>query len=175
MRNFALLTLACLFQPAACADGGAVQFRNEAGGLAITVFTAPAPLTAGPIDVSLLLQDRASLAPILDADVSLVLRSQSTGAEIRTPASHSQASNKLLYAAQLASLESGSWQIAVTVLRNGKRVDISGAIEVLPAPQLAVSYWGYVAFPPFVIIGFVVRECLLRRRLRTEVRSCGTT
>jgi hypothetical protein len=175
MKNLTLLILACLWQSTAFADGGAVQLRSEAGGLAITVFTTPAPLTAGPIDVSLLLQDRDSLKPVLDADVSLLLRSRSTNCEIRATASHGQATNKLLYAAPLMLTESGAWQIAVSVLRNGKRAEIGGTIEVLPAPQMAASYWGYVAFPPLAIVGFAVREFLLRRRLKPKVRSCGIT
>lgn len=162
MRRLALLIL---IQSTALADGGTVQFRSEAGPYVITLFTTPTPLTAGPIDISLLLQDRDGLTPVLDADVSLVLRSRSTEAEIQAPANHGEASNKLLYAAQLGSMEAGRWQVAVTVRRNGMRAETGGAIEVMPAPQMGSSYWGYIAFPPVMIVGFVVRERLLRRRL----------
>ncbi|MEI9975838.1 MAG: hypothetical protein WDO73_29525 [Ignavibacteriota bacterium] len=66
MRRLALLIL---IQSTALADGGTVQFRSEAGPYVITLFTTPTPLTAGPIDISLLLQDRDGLTPVLDADV----------------------------------------------------------------------------------------------------------
>ena len=52
-----LLTFVAILAPARLfADGGTVQLRKEAGALLITVFTSPSPLSAGPADVSLLLQ-----------------------------------------------------------------------------------------------------------------------
>jgi predicted anti-sigma-YlaC factor YlaD len=74
-----LPVLMILTQAVAFADGGAVQFRQEAGGFAITVFTSPAPLSAGAVDISLLLQNRNGLEPVLDASVSLLLRAQDFG------------------------------------------------------------------------------------------------
>ncbi len=39
------------------ADGGAVRLRQRSGGYQIAVFTEPTPLRAGPVDVSVLVQD----------------------------------------------------------------------------------------------------------------------
>ena len=53
-----LLPFVAILAPAlSFADGGTVQLRKEAGALVITVFTSPAPLSAGPVDISLLLQN----------------------------------------------------------------------------------------------------------------------
>ena len=155
-----------LTQAAGFADGGTVQLRKEVEDLVITVFTSPAPLSAGPVDISLLLQNRQGFEPVLDADVSLLLRADASGAEIRTRPTREQAQNKLLYAAPVRLAESGKWRLGVTILRNGKRTEATGTIEVAPAPEMAASYWSYVAFPPLMIVAFVVRERLIRRKTK---------
>ncbi len=153
-----------LAQTTALADGGTVQLRKEAGPFVITVFTAPAPLSAGPVDISLLLQNRNGLEPVLDANVSLLLRGNASGSEIGARPTREQAQNKLLYAAPVTLAESGKWQLDIAILRNGERTDATGTIDVAPAPEMAASYWSYIAFPPLMIAAFVVRERLIRRR-----------
>jgi hypothetical protein len=96
-----------LAQASALADGGTVQLRQDAGPFVITVFTSPAPLSAGPVDISLLLQNRNGLEPVLDANVSLLLRANASGSEIRARPTREQAQNKLLYAAPVTFAESG--------------------------------------------------------------------
>jgi len=162
-----LLPVAVIFaQASALADGGAVQLRKEAGPFVITVFTAPAPLSAGPVDISLLLQSRNGLEPVLDAAVSFILRSEASGAEIQARPTREQARNKLLYAAPVTLAESGKWRLAVTILRNGERTLATGTIQVAPAFEMASSYWSYIAFPPIMIVLFVVRERLIRRKAK---------
>jgi len=158
-----------LAQAAALADGGAVLWRRDAGGLVITVFASPAPLIAGPVDISLLLQGKDGLEPVLDATISLQFRADASDAELQARPTREQAQNKLLYATPVTLPEPGKWELTVSVLRNGRPTDATGTIEVAPAPQTAPSYWSYIAFPPFVIVAFVVRERLLRRR--TAVQS----
>jgi hypothetical protein len=153
-----------LAQAAALADGGTVQLRHDAGAFVITVFTSPAPLSAGPADISLLLQNRNGLEPVLDANVSLLLRGNAPGSRIRVRPTREQAQNKLLYAAPVTFAESGKWQLDITILRNGERTGATGTIDVAPAPEKAASYWSYIALPPLMIVGFVVRERLIRRR-----------
>ena len=52
------------------ADGGAIQFQGDAGSFHVTVFTLPPILSAGPVDVTVLIQDRSKLNPLLDAQVT---------------------------------------------------------------------------------------------------------
>jgi hypothetical protein len=163
-----LLSLVIVFlaQATVYADGGTVQLRKEVGAFVITVFTSPAPLTAGPVDISLLLQNRIGLEPVLDANVSLLLRADASSAEIAVQPTREQAQNKLLYAAPVTLAESGKWQLAVTILRNDVRTEATGTIDVAPAPEMAASYWSYIAFPPLMIAAFVARERLIRRRAK---------
>jgi hypothetical protein len=162
-----LLTFVAILVPARLfADGGTVQLRKEAGGLLITVFTSPSPLSAGPADVSLLLQNRNGLDPVLDAEVSMRLRTDASDTEIKARPTRQQAQNKLLYAAPVTLSESGKWRLALTIFRNGERTDATGTIDVAPAPEKALSYWSYIAFPPSMIALFVVRERLIQRKAK---------
>jgi hypothetical protein len=156
-------------QPAEFASGGTVQWRKQAGSLLITVFTAPAPLSAGPGVISLLVQNRNGLEPVLDAKVSLLLRADASAAEIRAQPTREQAPGKLLYAAPVTLAESGKWQLAVTILRNSERTDATGTIDVGPTPAMVASYWGYIAFPPLMIVAFVGHDLLLRRKPEFKV------
>ena len=146
MRTFAALLL--LAAPSLFADGGTVQLRQEAGPYLITVFTAPA-------DISVLIQNRASMQPVLDADVQIRI------GETQLVATHQAAQNKLLYAAPLAAEEVGKLDFTIDV-NHGSIV--SGTLNIAqPTPVLA-SNWEYLALPPVFILLFAVREWLIRRR-----------
>jgi hypothetical protein len=164
-----LPALVILAQATALADGGTVQLRREAGGLVITVFTSPSPLSVGPVDISLLLQDRDSLEPVLDAKIAVLLHrdamtTDDSEIEFEVVPTREQARNKLLYAAPVMLSQPEKWRIAVSVLRDGKKTDAVGILEVMRAPGDEVSYAGYIAFPPVMIGLFLLRERLIRRR-----------
>jgi len=165
ITNLLFPAILALSQATAVADGGTVLFRDETGRLAVTVFASPSPLSAGPVDISLLLQNQNGLEPVLDAEVSLLLRAESSGVEIRAHATREQARNKLLYAAPV-TLESGKWLVEAAVLRNGERAEARGVIDVAPTPEMAMSYLSYIAFPLSMTAGFVFRERLIRRKLK---------
>src|SRR5262249_47301259 len=81
MRPLIPTLLACLLLVGPCcaiasADGGRVVLSQRQDNYQITVFVAPDPLRAGPVDISLMLQDTASGQPIAEAqiDVSLTPR-----------------------------------------------------------------------------------------------------
>src|SRR5579864_8416799 len=160
MKPLLIPALLILAQATAWADGGTVQLRQEAGDLVITVFTSPGRLWVGPVDISLLLQNRDGLEPVLDAKVSLVLRAEDSGIELQAQPTREQARNKLLYAAFVSFSKPGKWHIVVTVLQNGKETDTAGILEVGAAHDKAASYAGYIAFPPVMIGLFMVRQRL---------------
>jgi len=164
MKPLLLPAFVILAQATAWADGGTVQLRQEAADLVITVFTSPGPVSVGPVDISVLLQNREGLEPVLDAKVSLTLRTYDSGVELQARPTREQARNKLLYAAPVTFSKPGKWHIVVTVLQNGKETDTAGILEVAAAPDKAASYAGYIAFPPVMIGLFMVRQRLIRRR-----------
>src|SRR6516162_2912160 len=81
------------------ADGGAVRLRERAGGYQVTVFTAPTPFRAGPVDVSVLVLDAATGEYVPGARVTVRLTARGTGDVLECPATAAAATNKLLRAA----------------------------------------------------------------------------
>lgn len=129
--------------------------------MVITVFAAPVPLRAGPIDLTVMVQTRDALQPVLDADVSIRLDGAS---QIVAPASRSKAQNKLLYAATLDLPQSGAWKYTVSVKSAAGQAAISGGFQAdQPAPPLA-SYAFYLAIPPMLIAIFALHQWLSRRQ-----------
>src|SRR5437016_191900 len=82
------------------ADGCTVRLSEKKGNYQITVFTAPTPLRAGPVDVSVLVQEAATgeLAPEVQVTIKAVRRG-SPGVVIHHPATTEAATNKLYHAA----------------------------------------------------------------------------
>jgi len=159
-----LASLAALLggAPATRADGGVVRLSEARGNLLVTVFTAPTPLRAGPVDVSVMVQESAGHRPVLDASVSIVLRSKADHAVIHAVATRAQATNKLLYAALVDLPVAGDWDLAVTVEHGStsQRVE-TGLFAGAPVPDL-LALWPYLAFPPMVIALFVLHQRLGR-------------
>jgi hypothetical protein len=150
------------------ADGGVVLSRQESGPFVITVFAAPVPLRAGPIDLTVLVQTRNALEPVLDAEVSIRLDGAS---EMRAEASRSRAQNKLLYAAALQVPQPGEWKYTVSVRSALGRAAISGGFQAgPPAPTLA-SYWFYLAIPLVLIAIFILHQRLSRRSAPRRIAS----
>jgi hypothetical protein len=163
MTRLLLPAMMIIAQAKAFADGGTLQFRKEAGELVITLFTAPGPLSVGPVDISLLLQDRNGLDPVLNADVFLELSEDVSSIELEAHPTRAKATNKLLYAVPVIFAKPGKWRIAVKVTANGQRTNATGTLAIAPAPHRSASYAGYFAFPPVMILLFAVREGLIRR------------
>jgi hypothetical protein len=164
LRPAAVAVLLLLPPPAARPDGGVVRLHETRGALVVTVFTGPDPLRAGPADVSVLVQDPSGV-PILDAEVTLRLdppdRSSSPFA---VRALRSQATNKLLQAAQLDLHQVGNWRLAVSVSQAGETADLSCELSVGPATSRMTSLWDVLALPPVMVVFFALNQALRRRR-----------
>jgi hypothetical protein len=140
--------------PALLADGGAIQSRQEAGPFVVTVFAAPAEL-------SVLVQNRETLEPDLEATVSI--RLQHSDSDVTVRATREQAHNKLLRAAEVNLDDPGEWRYTVTVSRAGTQASVTGTMNVAPAKPKLASYWSYLAFPPVCIALFAIHQ-----RLKTK-------
>jgi hypothetical protein len=77
------------------------------------VFTTPTSLRAGPVDISVLVQDREDGQPVLDSDVSVWLR-RDGGRTVGGPATRAVAQNNLLYCTAVHLPEAGQWGIGDT-------------------------------------------------------------
>jgi hypothetical protein len=147
---------------AARGDGGTVIARGESGGVLVTAFASA--LRTGVVDMSVLVQHREGLAPVLDATVELTLMSPG-GRELAIDATHGLAQNKLLYAAPVGLDEAGRWTVAVRVaVGGGASSRVEGSFDV--AAARAVAYWRYLAIPPGVLLVFALHQWLSYRQGR---------
>jgi hypothetical protein len=146
------------------ADGGALVFQKQSGAFLISVFSSPTPVTSGPVDLSVLVQDAVSHSMVEDARVTLKIGRSAV--EINAPASHEQAINKLLYAAQvnLPPGLTGDWRLNVKVATPDASVETDGDLRVSPNAPPAVTYWPYFAAVPLVMGLFALNRWLKSTR-----------
>ncbi len=135
------------------ADGGVVMCQRTSEPFTITVFSTEMPLRPGPADLSVLLEQADEHSPILDGEVFFELTHE-TGMSIRAEATRSQARNKLLYCSLIDLPLAGHW----------KMIEVLQDLSVAASQPLLLSYWKLIAFPPTVIILFVMNQWLRGRR-----------
>lgn len=164
MRPLPLLVLfGLLLLPApACGDGGVVRALEKAGPYRVTVFTSPTPLRAGPIDISVLVQDGATGKPISDSKVILRLSSIDPSTSHTLEATHAAATNKLYQAAQ-AELTAGTWSGTAEVSGPAGAGSVPIEFDVgnaLP-PWTQMTPW--IALPLLPIVWFVLVQAGVRK------------
>jgi hypothetical protein len=157
----------------AFADGGVIRLRETKGPFVITIFTAGAPVLDRALDVSVLLQEKHTGNPVLDADVRFVLSApeglatkqseafcSSSGMSMH--ATREQASNKLLYAAPILLDETGNWKLHVLVSRGTRTAQVDCLLPVTLGSTKLAGLWPFLALPPLVIILYAVNQGLRR-------------
>ena len=143
----------------ALADGGTVIARRDSGGIVITAFASA--LRTGVVDLSVMIQNREGLDPLLDATVEMTLTAPD-GREIAAAATHARAQNKLLYAVPVTLDQTGRWEFTIVAWRTGVSVSMGGSFEV--AASGGVVYWKYLAVPPVFLVLFTLHQWLSYRR-----------
>jgi hypothetical protein len=170
----ALVLLPIASAERARADGGTLQLAESVGPYRLAIFTAPTVLRAGPMDVSVLVQDGKSGALIPDAVVEMSLRAEDgVGTPLRILATHEAASNKLFQAALFDVPRAGRWHAEITVDGPEGRAQTEFDFEVGPAPPtwLEMSLW--IGWPVVPLGLFIVHQVLVRRA--TCQRACTTS
>jgi hypothetical protein len=147
--------------PAVRADGGRMRLRQTSGAFSLTVFTAPEPLTVGPADVSVLVQDAATGDVVLDADVNVRVRAPGARAFVERPTL--RGTNRLLRAVSISFDAPGRWDYEVIARKSGASVGVAGTLDVAPAVSRWRTAWPFLAAPPILIALFLAGA---RRRRR---------
>jgi hypothetical protein len=164
-RNVLLLAPLLALCSRAHADGGLVQLHQTAGRFVVTVFAAPNPPRVGPVDISVLAQDRADGRPALDVEVVVRLRREG-GMTVVGQATRKVAQNKLLYSTLIDLPEAGRWELEVTI-KQGKQeeslVSVLGQIWVAQPRPFLLSYWRSLSLPWIVVTLFAMNQWLKRR------------
>jgi hypothetical protein len=150
MRKWTWAAIAFLAAGSAAADGGRVRLTQNAGPFTVTVFTAPEPLTSGPADISVLVQDRGDGRVLLDAAVVLELRAPGGSAPRRIPAR--VGTNRLLKVCLVRLESEGAWDAAVVVRRAGSEARVSLSLPVAAAPSRLAAVWPLLLIPPLAAV-----------------------
>ena len=149
------------------ADGGQIRLSEQHGNHQITVFTSPTPLRAGPIDLSVLLQDTTTNQTISDASVTIELISANKSLPpIHAAATTAAATNKLLQAALVDLPAPGPWQVRVECIpaTNQKPIVTAFTIEAAPPLPRWLSVWPWFTWPFAAVLIFAVHRTLVARR-----------
>lgn len=164
------MTLIAAVMLAAClahADGGAIVLHEGLGAFLVTVFVAPEPAQAGPIDTSVLVQDRQTGVVVLDAKVDLAVRRvDGGGPEFLTHATREQSTNKILQSGRIDLPSSGSWALRVFVSQRGEESVFATILQVAPARPRLATVWPLLLLPPFAVGLFCVHQTLQIRARR---------
>jgi hypothetical protein len=146
----------------ALADGGALRLSEAKGGYRITVFSAPTPFRAGPVDMSVLVQDPSTGDPMTQVLVT-VRMTKSGGLALEYPATSERATNKLLKAAQFELPEPGNWALEVHVRGSHGLAVIGGELEAAePLPRWH-KMWPWITWPALAIVLFIIRQVLAQQ------------
>lgn len=181
MRTALIFCVVLFLARVSWADGGAIQFQGDAGPFHVTVFTLPPILSAGPVDVTVLVQDRSKLAPLLDANVKLDLTAHGdrdprknawmppacflnksvalTG--IQAKLNHGE--NRLLYGALVQIPSSGAWQLRINIQRANETEHIDTLLKVNEPASPPLAYWHLFMLPPLGVLVFLLNQKARRR------------
>jgi hypothetical protein len=147
------------------ADGGTVLWQRIIRPFTVTAFAAESPLRTGPTDISLLVESADEPHPLVDAQVFITLESEA-GTTVRTEATHGQARNKLLYCSLINIPEAGHWKMKIIIEHAGERAEFLDHLIVSGKQPILIGYWKLLAFPPTIMILFVINQWLVRNRAR---------
>lgn len=152
------------------ADGGSVVLSEKKGGFEITAFASPTPMRAGPVDVSVLVQDVDTGEVVSQARVEVSL-SNGGPASLASVASHEAVTNKLLQAVQFSLPQSGPWRLAITVEDKHRKCTVEGTLDAAEALPPWRELWLWVTWPVFAVAIFGVHRYLVQRRNSITARS----
>jgi hypothetical protein len=180
-RILLIFSLAFFVARSIWADGGTIRFQGDAGLFHVTVFTLPPILTAGSLDVTVLVQDRSKLNPLLDANVTFDLTAESGGTRqtaawlppacAMSPtasltgivATLNHGENRLLYGAFVQVPYSGTWKLKINIRRATERESVDTLLRINPPTPPALGYWQLFILPPLGVLGFIVNRSVRRR------------
>jgi hypothetical protein len=149
------------------ADGGTVRLSQRQGDYRITVFTTPTPLRAGPVDVSVLVQDARTGQPVPQARVTVRAAPRGRSREaILQPATSEAATNKLFRAAVFELPEPGWWEVEVAVEGGRAPARARFEVEAAEAAPRWLALWPWLGWPAVAILLFSIHQVLVRRKER---------
>ena len=169
----ALLSVWLALPTEARADGGAIRLHQRAGGYQVTVLTSPTPFRAGPVDVSVFVQDAVTGEYVPDARVTLSLKLPATGQVLQYPATEEAATNKLYRAAEFRLPDAGWWDVTVAVEGPHGSAVVRFGVQADPPPPRWLDLWPWFSWPALVVALFGAHRLVTRRRIPPPSPAAG--
>lgn len=148
------------------ADGGAVRLSQREGNYQVTVLTAPTPLRAGPIDISVLVQNAVNNELVLEGCVAVTATPRDHPARaVRRLATAEAATNKLFRAAEFELSDPGWWDVEVSI--DGPLGTEHAQFEMEAADPLPkwLAMWPWFSWPLLVIVLFGVHQLAVKSKV----------
>lgn len=161
-----LLSICALYSlpSSAMGDGGAVRLLERIGNYQIAVFTAPTPLRAGPVDISVLLQNADTHEAISGARVTIKATPQDQPqATISHLATTEAATNKLIQAAIFEIPAAGRWELEISVDGSLGKTQCRTELQVAEALPPYIALWPWVCWPIVPILLYGAHQVFVRR------------
>jgi hypothetical protein len=159
--------------PEARGDGGTLRLSRRSGDWQVSVFTSPSPLRAGPVDVSVLVQQAATGRTLLD--VPVLVRVWLVGGPERVQemrATSAAATNKLFQAAILELPDAGRYHVAVSVGESDVPMEFEMEADQPPPTWLDLAVW--IGWPFALVLLFATHRILVQLSTRGR-EPCGHT
>ncbi len=148
-------------------DGGAVCVSKQHGDYLVTVFAAPLPFRAGPVDISVLIQNASTGEPAPEMRVTVCM-TKPNQAPLMCSATREAATNKLLQSAQLELPEPGRWELEVRVDNEQEPVVIRGELDAAAPLARWRELWLWIGWPALAVGLFVMHQRMARRSSKVE-------
>jgi hypothetical protein len=153
-------------------DGGALRLRQRAGGYELSVFTSPTPLRAGPVDISVLVQDASTRECLPEEQVNVCLKTSGAGRTLKCAATTEAATNRLFHAAVFELPEPGRWDVEIAVSGRHGPVLLRFGVEADGRAPRWRELWPWFTWPALVVALFSLHLVLVRRRIPRPSPTC---
>ena len=154
-----------MYDQPALGDGGTVRLLQCQGNYRLSVFTAPTPFRAGPVDISVLVQDVVTGDIVPEAQITVcVMPHDWPGQPMRQVATSGAATNKLLKAAVFDLPQPGRWDVDVAI--SGRAGAAHVRFEMTAAGRIPQwpAMWPWISWPAPVVLLFSIHQLLVWRR-----------
>jgi hypothetical protein len=155
----------------AWADGGTLQLVEEHGDIQIAIFTAPNPLRAGPVDISLLAQDTRTGQALDELPATVTLTPlDGEGSPIRAALLRANATNQLMQSALVELPAAGKWRGQLVADFDGRMVTCDFTLVAGPPLPRWWSEWPWFTWPVLAVGLFVAHRWRVQRLGRSGRR-----
>ncbi|MCE9607291.1 MAG: hypothetical protein K8U03_20590 [Planctomycetia bacterium] len=147
------------------ADGGTLRLVEQQGKYRVSIFTSPNPLRAGPVDISLFVQEADTAQPVPEAQATVIVTpSDGVGPSSQSPATTEAATNKLLRAALFDLPTANKWDVEIQCEVDRERIVGRFTMETVEPLPAWLSVWPWFCWPLVAIFLFGLHRLFVARK-----------